>query len=330
MLTYRQILKKAFRLTIHNKIWWFLGFWVALLGNGGEYEIFFGNLKKISQSSIMQEHLSNSLIINNIFFYFKNLLLTHRPIISFLVLLALGGLVYLIITAQGTLIATVFQRVSKKYRPLSGYAEIKKNWLKTRKKFWELFFTNLIFRGGGLVLAFLISLPFVILLSGLTKLPTGASALTIGFLIFTPLSIIISFLVKYTLIFIIVKNQDPLSAAASSLKLFQNNWLITGELALILFAANLLLGLAGLLLALLLAFPIIAAVALIIYPLALPDGYYLTIIAWLLIIILPILGSILATFKYSTWVILFKKLTGRQRLHSKIARLTTAALEKVF
>jgi hypothetical protein len=334
MLTYRPILKKALQLTTRHKKWWILGFFVALLGNGGEYEIAFSNLKKISQSNISADSLlgffTNNFISKNLFIYSKNLLTTNQPLTSLALLLALSGLIYLIITAQGTLIAAVFGGVSKKYRPFSGYAEIKKYWLQTRDKFWELFFANLIFKGGGLILAALISMPFIILLSSLTNLSTSASALIIGFLIFTPLAIIVSFLVKYTLIYIVAKGQDPLASFLNSLKLFQNNWLITGEIALILLVLNLLTGLAALIVSLILSFPLIAGTALIIYPLALPDGYYFTIIAWLMILTLPILGSVLAVFQYSAWTILFKKLTGRRRLHSKIARVTAAALEKVF
>lgn len=333
MSSYRQILKKSFHLTARNKILWILGFLVALLGNGGEYDIFFSNLKKISATDInlktFANFFSSNFISNSIFIYLKNLTIAKEPIISFLVLLTLGGLIYLTIIAQGALIASIYKLVKKKYQPRSGSIDVKKVWLKIRGKFWELFFTNLIFKGGGIVLAFLISMPFVILLSSFTDLSITSSFMIAGGLIFTPLVIIVSFLVKYALIFIIVKDQDPISAFASSLKLWQNNWLITGEIAVILFALNLFIGIIAFIGALIISFPIIAAIALIIHPLALPDGYYFTIIAWILIIILPILGSIFAVFQYGAWTILFAKITNRRQMYSKLARVTSHFLEKL-
>lgn len=333
MSSYRQILKKSFQLTLRNKILWILGFLAALLGNGGEYNIFFSNLNKISETDITLKTLSSSFssnfIANSAFVYLKNLITAQQPIISFLILLLLGGLIYLTITAQGALIAIIYKLVKKKYQPRSGSIAVKKRWLKIRGKFWELFFTNLIFKGGGIVLAFLISMPFVILLSSFTNLSIASTVMIAGGLIFTPLIIIVSFLVKYALIFIVVKDQDPISAFASSLKLWQNNWLITVEIAVILFVLNLFIGIIAFIGALILSFPIIAAVALIIHPLALPDGYYFTIIAWILIIILPILGSIFAVFQYGAWTILFAKITSRRRMYSKLARVAANFLEKL-
>lgn len=333
MSSYRQILKKSFRLALRNKILWILGFLAAFLGNGGEYDIFFSNLKKISETDITLKTLSSlfssNFIANSAFIYLKNLITAQQPIISLLVLFLLGSLIYLTITAQGALIASIYKQAKKKYQPDSSAINIKKAWLTTRGKFWELFFTNLIFKGGGIVLALLISMPFVILLSSFTGLSVASSILIAGGLIFTPLVIIVSFLVKYALIFIIAKDQDPISAFASSVKLWQNNWLITGEIAIILFAFNLFIGTIAFIGALIIAFPIIAATALIIHPWVLPDGYYFTIIAWILMIILPILGSIFAVFQHGAWTILFARITSCRQMHSKLARVAANFLEKL-
>lgn len=328
MPTYRKILKQAWKVTLQNKILWFLGFWVALMGNGGEYELFIKSLKQVSLDQISFNTLSGlfttNFIIKGVFINFKNLFLVQSPLISFGFLVVLGGLIYLTITAQGALIDSIYHQVKKKHK-----VNLNKTWLKTKSKFWELLFTNLIFKGGGLIIAFSLAWPLVFLLRHISGLSITSSGLIVGIVFFAPMAILISFLVKYTLIYIIAKRKDPLSALISSLTLFKKNWLITIENALVLFLINLAVSIVTFVIVLILSFPIIATISLIIYPLALPVGYYYTVIAWMMIILGPIIGGILAAFQYSSWTILFIKLTGKRGMHSKIARLTADLLDKV-
>lgn len=329
MPIYRSILKQSFRFTTKHKRLWFIGFWVALLGNGGEYEIFVRNTQEAlsTHTSIAElpRFFMQSFISDKFIMQLQNLALSLNPLTSFALLIVFAALIYLGITAQGVLIKSIYQSTKLKKQPA-----IKDTWIKTRAKFFELFIATLFFKGGGFIIALLISFPFALLLNAITQISFGSSAFIMGLLIFTPLAIIVSFLVKYTLIFIIVKNYDPLTALESSVKLFKENWLITIENALLLFILNLTLGFAALIAALIISFPIIAAISLIVYPRALPDGYYITIIAWISMLLLPIFGSALAVFQYSSWTILWGKLLSPRKMQSKLSRIAAVVNRKLL
>lgn len=324
---YRHILKQALKVVFKNKILWFLGFWVALMGNGGEYELFLGKLQQVSLTQLnfaaFLEFFTPNFIVRGLFYNLINFFWSPRPFVNLGFLLLFAALIYLTVTAQGSLIYSIYHQIKKKHK-----VNLQKSWRKARHVFWELLFTNILFKGGGLILAFGISWPLILILSKVTSLSIVQATLVVGLVVIAPILIVVSFLVKFTLIFIIAKKKDPLSAFAASLALFREHWLITLENALLLLLLNLLTGVVTLIVVLLLSFPINAVVAMTIYPLALPDGYYFTIIAWLMIIVGPILGSVVATFQYSSWVILFKKLLGKQPMRPKIARLANLVINK--
>jgi len=325
--TYRKIIKKAYKITIKNKLMWFLGFLVALMGNGGEYELFLKSTQVMQQASLKIQTLIllpfRNFFVKQLAFSFKKLITNQNSLFNFAIIVVIALLAYLSITAQGTLILCLYTKIKKKKKP-----NIKKAWLNTRKLFWDLLFTNIIFKGGGIILALLISWPFFALLS--TKLSPLYSACLISFIIFVPLIVITGFLVKFTLFLLVIKKQCPLDAFVNSLKLFSKNWLIMIELAIILLLTTVLTAVLTGVLALILGFPIIIIIALFVYPLALPDGYYLTIIAWIALLLAPISGSILAVFQYSSWIILFKNLAGKNKFYSKIARTSNQILAKII
>ncbi|HBH45748.1 MAG: hypothetical protein A2445_01215 [Candidatus Jacksonbacteria bacterium RIFOXYC2_FULL_44_29] len=329
MPTYRKILHHAWKITSRHKILWFLGFWVALLGNGGEYDLLINNLRGVTPANLSWNSLpgffTTDFITQHFLIQFKNLILAQNPLQTLGLLLVFGGLIYLTITAQGALIESIYLRLKKKTK-----IDVRRSWIATREKFWLLLFTNIIFKGVGAILAFLLSWPFIILFQAISGLSFTVSAIVVGVLILTPLLIIASFLVKLTILYIITKNKDPLSALGAGVELFYRNWLLIMENALLLFVLSLLTGLVTLGAVLLISFPIISAISMAVYPMALPDGYYITIIAWLLIIVGPILGSILAVFQYATWTTLFNKLNGKRVVHAKIARLAAAGLARLM
>lgn len=327
MPTYRSILKKSIAIVLSHKRLFLLGFALAILGNGGEYDIFMHNAQSIPKEGMHLSALTNffttNLITANIFSTAKNLLFLHSPIANFGIIIALAGIVYFTVTAQGAIIGAIYNAVRKKHK-----IAIKKNWAAARAKFWELLVANIFFKAGGILLALLISAPFFMILSSLPILDEGYSIFLVGLFIFTPIAIISSFLVKYTLIFIIAKDKNPLIGFIESIKLFKENWLITFENSLLLFLLNAMLGYATLVLAFLLSFPIASTLAIAAYPRVLNSGNYATIIAWTSIILIPIFGSILAVFQYTTWTILFTKLIARRKFESKLVRLTAALLKK--
>ncbi len=320
MPTYRSVLKKSLALTIKNKKLLYLGFFLALLGNGGEYDILIKNFfvergQSIGLSGI-PDFFTTSIITARFFNAVKNLLSFRFPITSFFLILIFMALIYITTTAQGTIIESVYNAVQKKHT-----VNIKKAWIKSRGKFFELLAANLVFKGGGLILAFIISTPIFMLFSSLASFSISRAALITGALVFAPLAIIVSLLAKYTLIFIITKNKTPLDAFHHSIALFKTNWLLTLENALLLFILNFALGFVTWILAVLISFPIITALALTAYPLVYPVGHFATIIAWTSIVLIAILGSALSVFQYTSWTVLFTRITAKRKLESKLVRI---------
>jgi len=307
---------------MRHKVLWFLGFWAAFLGNGGEYEILLQNATRLSELKTPAS-LTGSVLINSFFAKFAELFSQERSLTLLGIVLVLAGIIYLSIVAHGTLLNTVYNTTVKKHK-----VSIKESWVFTRGKFFHLLVANIIFKVIGIIIALLVSWPFFLTLAALSNLSVGSSVLIVGFVIFTPLAIIASFLIKYTILYILTRGKKPFTAMGLSVMLFKEHWLITIEIALILLGINLFVGFVTLIIILLISFPFIAATSLIIYPLALPTGYYITIIALLGLIAAPIVGSILATFQLSTWSTLFSKLTARRPLTSKIVRLATALLKR--
>src|SRR3989339_249086 len=254
MPTYRFVLKKSLALTIKNKKLLYLGFFLALIGNGGEYDILIKNFFFVERGqsiglSGIPDFFTTSIITERFFNAVKNLLSFRFPITSFF-----------------------------------------------------------------LILIFM-------LLSSLTSLSISRAALITGALVFTPLAVIVSLLAKYTLIFIVTKNKTPLDAFYHSIALFKVNWLITLENTLLLFVLNFALGLVTWILAVIVSFPIITALALTAYPLIYPAGHFATIIAWTSLALITILGSALSVFQYTSWTVLFTHITAKRKLESKLVRM---------
>lgn len=328
MPTYRSILKKSISLVLSHKRLLLVGLALAILGNGGEYDIFAHNAQNLAITGSNLSWFVNFFTTNLITIHFlstiKNLALAHNPITNFALIIALAGIIYFTVTAQGTIISAIYSAVRKKHK-----ISMKKNWSMAREKFWELLVANIFFKLGGILLAILISAPFFMILKSLSIFNEEYRLFLVGLFIFTPIAIISSFLVKYTLIFIIAKDKTPLVGFIESIKLFKENWLITIENSFLLFALNLMLGYATLIIAFILSFPIASVVAIAAYPSVLNQGDYATIIAWMSIILIPIFGSMLAVFQYTTWTILFTKLMARRKFESKLERVTARIFKKI-
>jgi hypothetical protein len=322
--TYRSILQKAFEITLRFKWLWILGFFAALLGNGGEYEIFFKNFINLDSLTLSISLITSSSLVAHFFVSLGRLISSENPLINYGFLLVLGIFVYLSITSQGALMSAVYNHATKKHK-----ISIKESFTKTNKNFFELLFTHIIFKGGGLIAILLFAIPFIVIFKTIFSLSFVASAVIIAFMIVTPLAIIISFLVKYSILFVIVKNKHPMDAFMSGLKVFKKNWLITLEVAAILFAINIISGLLTVIVVLIISFPFIAVLAAKAHPYAFPVGNYVTIIAWIGIIVAPIVGSVLATFQNASWAILFSKLNARKPMYSKLVRVTADVLRRI-
>ena len=322
MKLYRKILSQSWQTTWHNKYLWFFGLFAALLGAGGEYEI-------ISRGFVgPQEQLFPGLtrIAETGFFSLDTLknigtLIATQPlsVISllfiWLLILVVGCFViWLINVSQAAIVNNAaIDANNKKANFQVG--------LKTgMSKFWPVFGLNLILKIAIAVAVILISLP-VILGSNVTGSAIQGISFWILYIIFIPIGLIISFVLKYAIAYTVIKGNNLVESIKLGWQLFLKNWLISIEMAILIFAINIIVGFLGVIVALTVAVPIVflasflgQAISLALFWLIVIGGLIL------LILIIAIVGASLATFQISTWTGLFVELTGKGGV-SKLVRI---------
>jgi len=310
MFLYRNILKQSWQIAWHNKYLWFFGIFAALLGNGGEYEIIVRGLGGDGQSvfpswqKLAETGVFSRQTLHNITTMMSNdalsLLLTLAVLLVILVLLIF--LVWLTVVSQAALVNNTAGIIKQKNTNLrQGIASGINN-------FWPVFGLNILSKIIiGLIFA-VISLPLV-----LTVLKTNAavsiSLYIVGFIIFVPLAIALSFIIKYAIAYVVIRGSGLVDSLKQGWQLFMDNWLISFEMALILFFINFAVGLIIVLCILTLAVPFLF-LGFIFYYLASLAGFWLIAIVALLSFLLLIVlgGAMLAVFQISSWTGLFLEL----------------------
>jgi hypothetical protein len=324
---YRDILKKAWNITFKHRVFWFLGLFAAPLIGIGEYKIIahsFGSFSEdwllvkwypIVNTDIFQmetlRYLGNQLIIDPISVFILFTVLAVMALVIFFV-------VWLAVVAQGSLIDAVDQAGAKRIASpkLSQFIAT------GIERFWPMLGVQVFVKLIISLLLFILSLPILAIAIGSNAVSAGAFYY-VAIIIFIPLTVILAFISKYAINYIIIEKEHLADAIQKSYRLFLDNWLVSLEMSIILLTISILAGLA---LAVFGSF-LILPIGLLIYFLAsigiLPLVKVVVILTFLALIILGIFfAAILSTFQYSSWVLLFKKLHASEgKVASKLTRL---------
>lgn len=317
MLTFRQILNKAWQITWQNPGLWFFGLFVALLGSAGEIEIFLRAATLKIEPGILTAFFSG--LVEGGFFSLaglKGLLiaLVSQPLSLFIVLLLLMiifGLtifiIWLIIVSQGALINGAIHIIKNKKLSWS------ENFYFGISKFWSILTLNILAK----VIFWLL---FIVLgVFAALKFPDLVFLFIIVFILFISVLVIISFIIKYAICGVVLKNWQFSDALKLALKLFYKNWLLSLEIAIILFLIYLIIN------SLLIFF-----ISLIfLYALRLFSVFFTAILLVLLtlVIIFIVVQIFLAVFHWTTWVLVFEILTNKKIIF--ISRLVNG-WKKIF
>lgn len=322
MVLYRTILKRAWKNTWRHKYLWFFGLFAALLGNGGELELIFRGFNEPGQSSFyvgMQRILETGFFskgtLNNMghmagedpFSLFLALMTL------FIILISVLFLLWLSITSQ---IAVVHNTAKIKHDKKHDF---KDGVLTGMKKFWPVLSLNITSRAAIAIMFLIIGLPLLLEIFKNPRLINGWYI--IMFIIFIPFSLALSFLIKYSIAFVVIKGEKTIQAIRSGWNLFKNNWLISIEMAIILFFINFLVGLAVILLFLILAVPFLFII-LMFSKMAFYFNFWFIIVSAIILFLIMIVfvGAVLSTFQISSWTYLFMELVGKGG-ESKISRM---------
>ncbi len=324
MFLYRNILSQAWKITWRYRYLWFFGLFAALLGNGGEMEIVLNGFDGGS-SNIIPGLQSLHGLLQIDFFSVHTLdnigqLLINDPAtllvslaIFLLIIFLTAFIVWLVIISQGALVHNAARVISGKKHDFKSGLEA------GMKKFWPVFGLNATVKIIIYILLLIVSLP--VLAETYRSTATISLSFVILFLIFVPLSVVLSFVVKYAVAYAVIKGNHFIDAIRLSWRLFTRNWLVSVEMAFLLFFINLLAGLCLLFLIFVLAIPFLF-VALVFIKSGLFFSFWAVVILAMILFLLIIMfvGACLAVFQISSWTGLFIELTGRGGT-SKLTRI---------
>ncbi len=302
MRFYRDTLKQAWKLTSRNPWLWFFGLFAALSANGDEYDTFFNNLSFVRRIQLNLDAYRGALFNGEIGDFFRNFSRAFGQDalaigLVLLVALIIGLLViWLITVSQAALIKSASQ--NRDNQPIGWVDVIHAG----TKVFWKVLGLNVIAKAIIYVPLAGLGLPLVLLYLQNEVTAWSVIMTLVGFLILVPASIVVSFITKYATAYIVIQGAPVKKAIPEGWRLFVKNWLITIELALLLFIINFIVGF--------IAVSLMTTLGLT----ATTTG--LSVFT----IVIISLGSILAVFQFSAWTFLFRDLI-EDRGVSKLVRI---------
>jgi len=317
---YRNILKQAWILTWRNKYLWWFGIFAALLGNGGEFEILFNNAGANPSQALFPswQRMAGTGVfhwstLSNMGSLFKNDTLNMMIVLltCLLVLAIFIFVVWLVMVSQAAIVNNSAAVIKQKKHALRDGLD------SGILNFWPVLTLNIIIKAVIYVLLVVISLPAIFFQGDFN----ANLFYVIALVIIVPVAIILSFIMKYAVAYAVINKSRVLPAIEQSYRLFKENWLISFEMAIILFFINLLVGLAIVLTILVLAVPFLFLGLIFYYSFSLAGSWLIAVLAFAsFLFIVVTAGAALAVFQISSWTGLFLELEKKSGT-SKLVRM---------
>ena len=229
MSIYRAIFRNSFKITWHNKYLWFFGIFAALVSNIGEFNLAWEKIPQVSENAGFLEILRSSYeqgIIGgfwgNLSKFFISLNFVGWLLVLVLVVLVLF-LIWLSIVSQAGLFASSYKIFKKKKTDFSDTFKV------GREKFWQVLWLNILFKLFVFALWVILFLPLIFLY--LSQGSPGIQSLFVilSFVILLPITIILSFIIKYAVLFMVSKKTTVKESLKEAWSIFKHNWLISIE-----------------------------------------------------------------------------------------------------
>ncbi len=294
-------------MTWKHKFLWFFGLFSSLLAAGGSIEY------KILDQNVSQGLINGSLLgagsfaqaiyliknfclgFINLFSYdFVTILSTITVILLCLVLTI--TLIWLAVSSQAALVISV-KKILANNKKKDNILTVRNSLSAGHKKFWPVLGLNIIIKIAANAIIFIISLPLIFLV--LKDSSLFVFVYVILFVIFLPIAISLSLMLKYAIAYSVLENDNFINSIEKGWKLFIKNWLISVEMAIILFIINFFASLVILLAITILFFPL--------FLVGISFGFYwlVVLMVFLALVFVVLSGSALGTFQISTWTNLF-------------------------
>ncbi|MDZ4221323.1 MAG: hypothetical protein U1C18_00440 [Patescibacteria group bacterium] len=308
---YRATLKRAWRTTRTYPHVWVLGFFAALLGNGGEFEFVVTQFNKLSSGDVF---FGESLLAmfgtggSTVISAMADMLRRISDDALLLGAAAFGALAVLwfVVSSQGAIIHAAAQ-------PKAG--SLGSHFAAARRSFWQILWILLGTRLLALFVLGVVGMPIAALLLYFTD-PVKSLAL-VSFCLGIPLLMVASVISKYAIAYRMLERRDVRSSVARGISLFADHWLVSVELILTLFVVNVAVGGAVILGILALSAPFLMLAGA--FGEGVATNVFLALGQLFGFLLLVVMGSILATFQYASWTELFLRIS-RERHLSKVVR----------
>ncbi len=337
MFLYRDILKKSLSITFTHKNLWFFGIFAGLIGGVGQYTMSISQspadwtINFFSGLAILFGQTASGGAIGNFIRLFKSDWVFASVFAAFILFVIIVSLfiLWLAVVCQGGLVnngAVIIKNNNKK----EG-VPIKDGFSRGINKFWPVIGLDLIGAALTCFLAALVGAPLVFMTAQADQWVFLLYVLL--FVIFIPVSLIISFVIKYAVNYSVIKEHRFVDAFVAAWKLFGKYWLISIEMALILFMIDFLFVfvLALVILALAIPYLFLARIVSLAFFMVVGVDSFFTIASTAglyLAIAIVILGSAMITvFKTVAWTDIFINLVEKKGGVAKLERMA-AGLKK--
>jgi hypothetical protein len=304
---YRDIFKRAFFITLHNRFLWIFGFFATFLGLGSIYELVINTSLQNSALFLNLNYklsgaaLSGLLISANIDkVKILNLVLLFGAALLCLALLA--AFVWLAISSLGSLIVAAKNLDAKKK------IDFTKSFKKAKEKFWKLLSINL--AGKILIFAFLFITGWLFSLILLNSSLAKALLFFAVYLILVAVSLAISFLTIYASCFAALKTDGVKKSIINAWRLFKDNWVVSAESAVIMFLLNLAVKIILFIALVIFSIPFMLFLVIFYYSAAVVAPAILIGI-WILFLVLfmILIGSFFSAFQIVAWTLIFDRIS---------------------
>ncbi len=321
MFSYRSILKQAWNIAWGHKYLWLFGLFasIAIASGSFEHQMLITNFQSgalegsyyhLSIIVTVLQALGMFLIGLVRLFSYDFITIINTLTVLIITLAIIIAFIWLAVSSQGALVASAKKLITAKKKP--SILSLRENLTEGHNHFWPILWLNVLVKVLIVMLLAIVSLPLVSLAAKSADLLVALY--TIAFIVFIPLAVGLSLMIKYAIAYIVLDKEDISSALGKSWQLLTKNWLISLEMGLILFLISFVVGFILIFLLSALVFPYFVFAA------NYGIGWLIVLLAFLALTLILFASALLATFQISAWTSLFLELKGG-RGEAKLERM---------
>ncbi len=302
---HRHILKEAWNITWRFKRLWILGALASFWTTNNILGTFLNPPTSVSPARWNNAWWTTPTMNGSVSFF---------SILGLLIGVAvMGFMIWLVTASRGGLIAAVSSAEQGKNTPL------REAWHIGTRHFWPVLGISV---AGKLIWSLLFfGLLFVAAMISSWKTSSQAVAYSAAFIFIALAALSLAFIINYSISFVVLHRLNIWQSSIAGVRLFFQHWLLSLELALILYGLGIFVGLvfAALLIILLMPLALLWAITAALgqmvwfFAVALP-------VATVVLLAAIASGAAFATFQFAAWIVLFKRIVAGGAI-SKLVRL---------